>query len=80
MDETAEARKHAEQSELYRHRCEINWLLRKLTAAKNPKTAADSYIELVRKHRGDEAAEKLIRDTRKAWATGDRGQGRIERP
>jgi hypothetical protein len=42
--------------------------VRKIEHARNKRTAADEYIALVRKHRGDDAADKLLADTRKAWA------------
>lgn len=61
------------RSESYRHFCEVRWLLRKIAAAKTPKTAADQYIADVRKARGDQAANSLLRVTRKAWAKGLRG-------
>ena len=42
--------------------------MRKIDHAKDKKLAADEYIALVRKHRGDAAADKMLADTRKAWA------------
>ena len=68
MDETARMTAHETQSEAFRHTCEVNWLVRKIEHAKDKKLASDEYIALVRKHRGDPAADKLLADTRKAWA------------
>jgi len=68
MDETVRMTEHERQSEEYRHTCEVNWLVRKIDHAKDKKLAADEYIALVRKHRGDAAADKMLADTRKAWA------------
>jgi hypothetical protein len=67
MDETARLTEHERQSEEFRHTCEVNWLVRKIDHAKDKKLAADEYIALVRKHRGNAAADKLLADTRKAW-------------
>lgn len=73
MEQTVGETMLDKQSESYRHFCEVRWLLRKITASKTPKTAADQYIADVRKARGDMAADALLRSTRKAWAKGMRG-------
>jgi hypothetical protein len=67
MDETANETTLDKRSEAFRHQCEVNWLVRKIENARNKKTAADEYIALVRKHRGDDAADKLLADARKAY-------------
>jgi hypothetical protein len=68
MDETARMTEQETQSEEFRHTCEVNWLVRKIENANDKKLAADEYITLVRKHRGNSAADKLLADTRRAWA------------
>jgi hypothetical protein len=73
MDETADEKTLARRSEAFRHQCEVNWLLRKIDAAKDKKAAMHDYIDLVRKARGDAAADKLIADSRDQWGKGNRG-------
>ena len=50
--------------EAERHRCEVSWVIR----AFYPRAEeAKEYFQLVQKHRGQEAADKLRDDARKAW-------------
>lgn len=47
-----------------RHRCEVSWIMR----AFYPRAEeAKEYFQLVQKHRGQEAADKLRNDCREAW-------------
>jgi hypothetical protein len=59
-----------DKSEGYRHQCEIRQVLR--WRAEN-RDKAISYLQLVRRKRGDAKADKLERDTREQWAKGNRG-------
>lgn len=50
--------------EVERHRCEVSWCMR----AFYPRAEeAKEYFQLVQKHRGQEAADKLRNDCREAW-------------
>lgn len=49
-------------SEEYRHECEVKYVIR--LPSKNERAG---YIARVRRHRGDEAADKLQRDVYYAW-------------
>jgi hypothetical protein len=73
MDETADEKTLWRRSESFRHQCEVRWLLRKIDAARDKKRASDEYIALVRKARGDVAADKLVTDSRSQWGKGNRG-------
>jgi hypothetical protein len=75
MDTTADETMLDKRSEAFRHQCEVRWLLRKADRAKDKKAATYDYIGLVRAARGDDAADKLLRDTREQWAKGNRGDG-----
>lgn len=57
-------------SEEYRHQCEVRQVLR--WRAEN-RDKAVSYLQLVRRKRGDAKADKLERDTKEQWAKGSRG-------
>lgn len=75
MDEIADEKTLERRSENFRHQCEVRWLLRKIDKAKDKKAATYEYIGLVRAARGDDAADKLLRDSRDQWAKGNRGEG-----
>ena len=74
MDETADEKTLARRSETFRHQCEVRWLLRKIDSARDKKTAMYDYIELVRKARGDAAADRIVEDIRSQWGKGNRGK------
>ena len=57
-------------SEEYRHQCEVRTVIR--WRAEN-RDKAISYLQLVRRKRGDAKAIKLERDTREQWSRGNRG-------
>ena len=57
-------------SEEYRHQCEVRQVLR--WRAEN-RDKAVSYLQLVRQKRGDVVATKLERDCKEQWARGSRG-------
>ena len=70
-----------QQSEEFRHRCEVRWVLQ--TIVDKDRSARDwfkSYLELVEKARGIAAKDALHRDTVKQWKLGNRGQERDWRP
>jgi len=73
MDETADEKTLARRSETFRHQCEVRWLLRRIDAARDKKRASDEYIALVRKARGDDAADRILKDSRDQWSKGNRG-------
>ena len=57
-------------SEEYRHRCEV-WVLLRWRALDRNKSS--EYLQLVRKMRGGNAADKLEKDCREQWERGARG-------
>ncbi len=67
---TGESLRVHEFFEEERHRCEVRQILR--WRAEN-RDKAISYLQLVRRKRGDAKADKLERDTREQWAKGSRG-------
>lgn len=50
--------------EVERHRCEVSWCMRAFFPRAEE---AKEYFQKVEKHRGKEAADKLMDDARKAW-------------
>jgi hypothetical protein len=74
MDKTADETMLDRRSEGFRHQCEVRWLLRRIDKAKDKKKASMDYIGLVRAARGDDAADRLLHDTRDQWAKGNRGR------
>ena len=58
-------------SEEYRHQCEVRQVLR--WRAEN-RDKAISYLQLVRRKRGDAKADKLEQDCKVQWAKGNRGE------
>lgn len=59
------------ETERFRHECEVRWLLRKFCA--EGKEALNRYVGLVREKRGDWMADRLLADTRAQYALGNRG-------
>ena len=57
-------------SEEYRHQCEVRQVLR--WRAEN-RDKAVSYLNLVRQRRDEAAANKLEKDCKEQWARGSRG-------
>jgi hypothetical protein len=57
-------------SEEYRHRCEVWVVLRWRTLDRNK---SSEYLQLVRKMRGNNAADKLEKDCKEQWERGNRG-------
>ena len=57
-------------SEEHRHRCEVLVVLRWRALDRNK---SSEYLQLVRKMRGDNAADKLEKDCREQWERGNRG-------
>ena len=57
-------------SEEYRHRCEV-WVVLRWRAQDRNKSS--DYLQLVRKMRGGNAADKLEKDCREQWERGNRG-------
>lgn len=53
-----------------RHRCEVIQVLRWRTQDRNK---SSEYLQMVRKRRGDIAADKLEKDCKEQWARGARG-------
>lgn len=53
-----------------RHRCEVRQVLR--WRADN-RSKAINYLANVRQKRGDDSAEKLMKDCAEQWAKGNRG-------
>lgn len=60
-----------EDLETFRHQCEVRWLLQKF--ARDGKEAGMKWLEEVRRHRGDECADRLLSDCRDQYARGNRG-------
>lgn len=73
MDKTADETMPEKRSESWRHQCEVRWLLRRIDQASDKRKTSDEYIGLVRKSRGDDAADKLLADVRAQWSKGNRG-------
>ena len=57
-------------SEEYRHRCEV-WVVLRWRALDRNKSS--EYLQLVRKMRGNNAADKLEKDCKEQWERGNRG-------
>ncbi len=57
-------------SEEYRHKNEVWQVLRWRTQDRNK---SSGYLQLVRKMRGDNAADKLEKDCKEQWSRGARG-------
>ena len=53
-----------------RHRCEVVQVLRWRAQDRNK---SSEYLQMVRKRRGDIAADKLEKDCREQWERGNRG-------
>jgi hypothetical protein len=58
------------ESEEYRHRCEV-WAVIRWRAQDRNKSS--EYLQLVRKMRGNNAADKLEKDCKEQWERGNRG-------
>jgi hypothetical protein len=58
------------ESEEYRHRCEVWAVIRWRGLDRNK---SSEYLQLVRKMRGNNAADKLEKDCREQWERGNRG-------
>ena len=58
------------ESEEYRHRCEVWQVLRWRAQDRNK---SSDYLQLVRKMRGHNAADKLEKDCKEQWSQGARG-------
>jgi hypothetical protein len=58
------------ESEEYRHRCEV-WAVIRWRAQDRNKSS--EYLQLVRKMRGNNAADKLEKDCKEQWERGSRG-------
>jgi hypothetical protein len=58
------------ESEEYRHRCEVWAVIRWREQDRNK---SSDYLQLVRKMRGGNAADKLEKDCREQWERGNRG-------
>jgi len=56
--------------EEYRHRCEV-WVVLRWRAQDRNKSS--EYLQLVRKMRGGNAADKLEKDCREQWDRGNKG-------
>ena len=59
-----------DNSEGYRHRCEVRQVLKWRTQDRNK---AIEYLSLVIKKRGDRVAQLLEKDCREQWTLGNRG-------
>jgi hypothetical protein len=59
-----------DNSEGYRHRCEVRQVLKWRTQDRNK---AIEYLSLVIKKRGDRVAQLLEKDCREQWQLGNRG-------
>lgn len=59
-----------DNTEQYRHRCEVRTILRWRTEDRNK---AIEYLSIVRNKRGDRIAQLLEKDCREQWAKGSRG-------
>ena len=57
-------------SEEYRHKTEV-WVVLRWRAQDRNKSS--EYLQLVRKMRGNNAADKLEKDCREQWERGNRG-------
>ena len=57
-------------SEEYRHRCEV-WAVIRWRAQDRNKSS--EYLQLVRKMRGNNAADKLEKDCKEQWERGNKG-------
>jgi hypothetical protein len=60
-----------DNSEQYRHRCEVRQVLKWRTQDRNK---AIEYLSIVRKKRGDRAAQLLEKDCKTQWTLGNRGE------
>ena len=60
-----------DNSEQHRHRCEVRTILKWRTQDRNK---AIEYLSIVRKKRGDRAAQLLEKDCRDQWQLGNRGE------
>jgi len=60
-----------DNSELHRHQCEVRQVLKWRTQDRNK---AIEYLSIVRKKRGDRAAQLLEKDCREQWTLGNRGE------
>lgn len=60
-----------DNSEEYRHQCEVRTVLRWRAENRNK---AIEYISVVRAKRGDRAAQILEKDCRDQWQLGNRGE------
>jgi hypothetical protein len=58
------------ESEEYRHKTEVWQVLRWRAQDRNK---SSEYLQLVRKMRGNNAADKLEKDCKEQWAKGARG-------
>ena len=58
------------ESEEYRHRCEVLVVLRWRGLDRNK---SSEYLQLVRKMRGNNAADKLEKDCKEQWERGNKG-------
>jgi len=63
-----------DNSELHRHRCEVRQVLKWRTQDRNK---AIEYLSIVRKKRGDRAAQLLEKDSKDQWQLGNRGEDGI---
>jgi hypothetical protein len=60
-----------DNSEQHRHRCEVRQVLKWRTQDRNK---AIEYLSIVRKKRGDRAAQLLEKDSKDQWQLGNRGE------
>jgi hypothetical protein len=60
-----------DNSEVHRHRCEVRQVLKWRTQDRNK---AIEYLSIVRKKRGDRAAQLLEKDSKDQWQLGNRGE------
>ena len=60
-----------DNSEEYRHQCEVRTVLRWRVEDRNK---AIEYIALVRKKRGNDAAKLLEKDCKDQWQLGNKGE------
>jgi len=58
------------ESEEYRHRCEV-WVVLRWRGLDRNKSS--EYLQLVRKMRGNNAADKLEKDCKEQWERGNKG-------
>ena len=59
-----------DNSEQYRHRCEVRQVLKWRTQDRNK---AIEYLSIVRNKRGDRTAQLLEKDCKDQWSQGSRG-------